>query len=41
MPPKEKNVENEEDEGLQAIVFADSFNSRFKPLTQNKPRVCI
>jgi translation initiation factor eIF-2B subunit epsilon len=33
---KEKLVE---DEVLQAVVLADSFNKRFKPLTTRKPRV--
>jgi hypothetical protein len=27
-----------EDEVLQAVVLADSFNTRFKPLTDLKPR---
>lgn len=35
---KEKLV-NEEDEVLQAVLLADSFDSRFKPLTTGKPRV--
>ena len=35
---KEKLV-NEEDEVLQAVILADSFNKRFKPLTVGKPRV--
>lgn len=41
MPPKagkEKAVE-EEDDILQAVILADSFNSRFKPLSHAKPRV--
>lgn len=41
MPPKsgkEKAVE-EDEEIIQAVVLADSFNSRFKPLSTNKPRV--
>jgi translation initiation factor eIF-2B subunit epsilon len=28
-----------EDEVLQAVVLADSFNKRFMPLTLSKPRV--
>ena len=35
---KEKLV-NDEDEVLQAVLLADSFDSRFKPLTTGKPRV--
>ena len=43
MPPKgnagkEKDIA-EEDEVLQAVILADSFNKRFKPLTVGKPRV--
>lgn len=43
MPPKsssgkEKGIA-EEDEVLQAVILADSFNKRFKPLTVGKPRV--
>lgn len=43
MPPKsssgkEKDIA-EEDEILQAVILADSFNKRFKPLTVGKPRV--
>lgn len=42
MPPKntgkEKDI-SDEDEVLQAVILADSFNKRFKPLTVGKPRV--
>lgn len=42
MPPKnsgkEKLVEDE-DEVLQAVILADSFDKRFKPLTASRPRV--
>ena len=44
MPPKNSGKEKdlgEEDEVLQAVILADSFNKRFKPLTSGKPRVCI
>ena len=37
---KEKDIA-EEDEVLQAVILADSFNKRFKPLTVGKPRVRI
>lgn len=45
MPPKassgkEKDIANEDDV-LQAVILADSFNKRFKPLTVGKPRVCL
>ena len=45
MPPKssaakEKDLAGEEDV-LQAVILADSFNNRFRPLTQNKPRVRV
>lgn len=37
---KEKAAaEEEEEEILQAVVLADSFNSRFGPLTVDLPRV--
>ena len=36
---KEKAIEGQEEEVLQAVILADSFNKRFKPLTVNKPRV--
>jgi hypothetical protein len=44
MPPKsavgkEKLPENAQDEVLQAVILADSFNNRFKPLTIHTPRV--
>jgi translation initiation factor eIF-2B subunit epsilon len=43
MPPKaagkEKIVDSEE--VLQAVVIAETFNERFKPLTTNKPRVSV
>lgn len=43
MPPKssagkEKDLAAEE-EVLQAVILADSFNKRFRPLTVGKPRV--
>jgi hypothetical protein len=43
MPPKpsaaKDRLVDEEEEVLQAVILADSFNSRFKPLTIAKPRV--
>lgn len=43
MPPKSSSGKDkdiaEEDEVLQAVILADSFNKRFKPLTVGKPRV--
>ena len=39
-PGKEKEkLISEEEEVLQAVILADSFNKRFKPLTVGKPRV--
>lgn len=35
---KEKLID-EEQEILQAVVLADSWNRRFRPLTTKKPRV--
>jgi hypothetical protein len=35
---KSNHVE-EEEEKLQAVILADSYNSRFKPLTVNTSRV--
>jgi translation initiation factor eIF-2B subunit epsilon len=34
---KEKLIDDEE--VLQAVILADSFNKRFRPLTARKPRV--
>jgi translation initiation factor eIF-2B subunit epsilon len=45
MPPKSTGkekasaIQTEEDEALQAVILADSFNKRFTPLTVNQPRV--
>ncbi|TIC15326.1 nucleotide-diphospho-sugar transferase [Wallemia mellicola] len=41
MPPNSKVENEDEEQGLQAIVFADSFNARFKPLTDKKPRCLL
>ncbi|KAG8900363.1 hypothetical protein FRC00_013264 [Tulasnella sp. 408] len=45
MPPKgagkEKAGIEEEDEILQAVILADSFNSRFGPLTMDLPRCLL
>ncbi|KZT26304.1 nucleotide-diphospho-sugar transferase [Neolentinus lepideus HHB14362 ss-1] len=46
MPPKSFNVGKErliddEEEPLQAVILADSFNKRFKPLTTSKPRCLL
>ncbi|THG95257.1 hypothetical protein EW145_g7991 [Phellinidium pouzarii] len=38
---KEKAAPEEEEEILQAVVLADSFNNRFKPLTLSKPRCLL
>jgi hypothetical protein len=35
---KEQLITDDE-EVLQAVILADSFNKRFKPLTTHKPRV--
>ncbi|EKM55374.1 uncharacterized protein PHACADRAFT_120708 [Phanerochaete carnosa HHB-10118-sp] len=45
MPPKssaskDKNLAGEEDD-LQAVILADSFNTRFRPLTLGKPRCLL
>ena len=37
---KEKLI-GEDEEVLQAVVLADSFNKRFKPLTTHRPRVGV
>jgi hypothetical protein len=40
MPSTSKNnVDEETDQVLQAIILADSFNKRFKPLTTDRPKV--
>ncbi|KAN0076973.1 Nucleotide-diphospho-sugar transferase [Tylopilus felleus] len=45
MAPKSSAVAKErlvdEEEVLQAVVFADSFNKRFAPLTRHKPRCLL
>ncbi|KAF8319424.1 nucleotide-diphospho-sugar transferase [Clavulina sp. PMI_390] len=44
MPPKgsgKEKVVEEEEEVVQAVVLADSFNSRFAPLSTNKPRALL
>lgn len=33
------NVDDETDQVLQAVILADSFNKRFKPLTIDRPKV--
>ena len=35
----EDNADDETDEVLQAVILADSFNKRFKPLTTDRPKV--
>ncbi|KAI0328553.1 nucleotide-diphospho-sugar transferase [Cubamyces sp. BRFM 1775] len=45
MPPKSSSGKDkdiaDEDEVLQAVILADSFNKRFKPLTVGKPRCLL
>jgi translation initiation factor eIF-2B subunit epsilon len=47
MPPKAKKPsggqkpEDEQDDPLQAVVFTDSYETRFTPFTLETPRVCI
>ncbi|KZP24752.1 nucleotide-diphospho-sugar transferase [Athelia psychrophila] len=43
MAPKSAGKEKliEEDDVLQAVILADSFNKRFKPLTTSKPRCLL
>ncbi|TFK54991.1 nucleotide-diphospho-sugar transferase [Heliocybe sulcata] len=46
MPPKSSSAGKErliddEEEPLQAVILADSFNKRFKPLTTSKPRCLL
>lgn len=35
------NAAEEVEETLQAVVFADTFETRFGPFTLEKPRVCV
>lgn len=35
------NATEEVEETLQAVVFADTFETRFEPFTLEKPRVCL
>lgn len=37
---KPKNQAEEVEETLQAVVLADTFETRFEPFTRDKPRVC-
>jgi hypothetical protein len=40
MPSTSKEIPDEEEaEVLQAVILADSFNKRFKPLTTDRPKV--
>ena len=42
MAPKSKGSRNDDlkqEDILQAVVFADSFNTKFMPITKEKPRV--
>jgi translation initiation factor eIF-2B subunit epsilon len=44
MPPKassskDKDLPAVEDDVIQAVILAESFNKRFKPLTTDRPRV--
>jgi hypothetical protein len=47
MAPKAKKPsggqkpEDEQDDPLQAVVFTDSYETRFAPFTLETPRVCI
>ena len=41
MPPKNSNKDADEDPKMQAIVLADSFQTRFMPLTSVKPRCLL
>ena len=40
-PQKSKGPEEEREEPLQAVIFADSFETRFAPFTLERPRVCL
>jgi translation initiation factor eIF-2B subunit epsilon len=33
------SADDEADDVLQAVILADSFNKRFKPLTSDRPKV--
>lgn len=37
---KPKNTAEEVEDTLQAVVLADTFETRFEPFTRDKPRVC-
>ncbi len=42
MPSLSKDsVDDETDQVLQAVILADSFNKRFKPLTTDRPKVQV
>jgi hypothetical protein len=39
MGPKKNNADIEKGDTVQAVVIADSFDSKFGPLTTTRPRV--
>ena len=39
-PEKGKQGEDEREDPLQAVILADSFETRFIPFTLERPRVC-
>lgn len=41
MPPKQEKSQEEDEKKMQAIVLADSFQTRFMPLTHVKPRCLL
>ncbi|KAN0133810.1 Nucleotide-diphospho-sugar transferase [Lactarius tabidus] len=41
MPSTSKEIPDEEAEVLQAVILADSFNKRFKPLTSDRPKCLL
>ena len=44
MAPKSKGSRSDDlkqEDILQAVVFADSFTTRFRPITLQKPRVTL
>lgn len=39
--PSKPSADDETDDVLQAVILADSFNKRFKPLTTDRPKVQV
>jgi len=39
--PTKPGADDKREDSLQAVIIADYFQDRFKPFTQDTPRVCM